>query len=78
MRLEPIWSLYDAEKEQWYEASICHQCRTRIDWRKGFYQDPMGRWEFCTECYVHTEHPAGKTLAWWFAMEQSRVLRRNI
>jgi len=74
MRLSPICTRYDPAKREHYEISLCHNCSGIIDHRKGHYQDNFGRWEFCTQCYVHVPHPSGRTLAWWYAIEYSREL----
>ena len=77
-RLEPIQKRYDREKKEWYEASLCHWCYRIIDWRKpDWYQDSLGRWEYCGSCYARTPHPGGRILAWWYAVERMKEIRRE-
>ena len=78
LKLEPIFRLFDQAKREWFDVSLCHWCRFRIDWRTvDWYQDSYGRWEFCGCCYARKPHPAGKTLAWWYSVERLAEIRRG-
>lgn len=76
MGRNPIKVLWDSEKKEHYEASSCHGCNVLIDHRHGYYQDSLGRWEFCTSCYIHVPHPGGETVGWWYALERSMEIQR--
>ncbi len=74
----PIQKRYDPIKKEYYDVSLCHWCYFAIDWRTGdWYQDSFGRWEFCGRCYARTPHPAGHTLAWWYAVERLAEINRT-
>lgn len=57
---------------------ICHLCRLPINPDlQAYYVDLLGRWEYCATCYVHVPHPAGQTLAWWYAVERTQEHARD-
>ncbi len=78
MQMSPIGTAWDQERREHFAVSRCHNCDQIIDHRKGHYQDNLGRWEFCVHCYVHAPHPAGQTVAWWYATERSKEIANAV